>query len=71
MKKVLFAIFLLISTISCGKTASWYGDKFKEVVEKLPVGMGINLKENQLLVDIFLILKSILVHLINMILELC
>ena len=29
MKKVLFAIFLLISTISCGKTASWYGDKFK------------------------------------------
>ncbi|WP_294656199.1 hypothetical protein [uncultured Fusobacterium sp.] len=56
MKKVLFAIFLLISTISCGKTASWYGDKFKG---------------KQLLVDIFLILKSILVHLINMILELC
>ena len=28
MKKVLFAIFLLISTISCGKTASQYGDKF-------------------------------------------
>lgn len=29
MKKILFIIFLTISTISCGKTASWYGDKFK------------------------------------------
>lgn len=29
MKKFLFGIFLLISIIGCGKTASWYGDKFK------------------------------------------
>ena len=29
MKKVLFAIFLLISTINCGKTANWYGNKFR------------------------------------------